>query len=362
MGLPAGQGRAGRASPGEDAVTPVVGTLLILAITIIGMAGILAWGAPTIENIQAQNAQSAIVGELEELRASAIELSIPDASRIPTINLPRGSLGIVQGTRMLVTANHVAGCDFRVTDWSGASPDTAVSFAGGPCTATRLEIHQVVGSNTVLKTATNQGYAATLSVAGVDFAQGNWLFRLTNGATNPTIYAQAWLFDSDRVSWSLPTSSGGVAAYYDLGAVFSQDGVSVFLEKGPSLQENDFASDVYALRVRTLSDAGGTSGIAGQGSYQVFLGLVGNHVRIDSPTVHKLRYDFQGELAESWCGALLLRNAGLTTGAYAEDGPGYACIDPTNAAEVRSVTYTRSGGTPFPMEVIHASMRVTLAT
>lgn len=358
MGPSGRRARAGRALPGDEAVTPVVGTLLILAITIVGMAGILAWGAPTIESIQAQNAQSAIVGEFEELRASAIELSIPDASRIPTVNLPKGSLAIEQGTRVMVTANHVTGCDFRATDWSGASPDTTVSFAGFACTGTTtLEILQVAGSNTITKSTAAP--AAAVTVAGVDFSQGNWLFRLTDGdATDPAVQAQAWLFDSDRISWELPTSSGRVAAHYDLGAVFSDDRGSVFLEKGPSLQENEFGANVYALRVRTLTDAGGTSGISGRGAYQVFLGLVGNHVRVDDDTF-SLRYDFQGDLAEAWCGTLILRNSGLSGAAYTEDGA-LPCVQADSAA-VRSVTYAKSGSAVFALEVIHASMRITLA-
>ena len=362
MGPSGRRARAGRALPGDEAVTPVVGTLLILAITIVGMAGILAWGAPTIESIQAQNAQAAIVGEFEELRASAIELSIPDASRIPTVNLPKGSLGVEQGTRVMVTANHAtAACDFHVTDWSDTTSPTSVTVALVGCNTVGtdlLEVLQVAGSNTITKYS---GVAASgaVTVAGVDFTQGNWLFRVTdNAATNPTVRAQAWLFDSDRISWELPTSSGTVAAHYDLGAVFSDDRGSVFLEKGPSLQENEFGANVYALRVRTLTDAGGTSGISGRGAYQVFLGLVGNHVRVDSDEVYRLRYDFQGDLAESWCGVLMLRNNGLSGAAYAEDDT-LRCQQ-ANAAAVRSVVYTKSG-TLFALEVIHASMRVTLA-
>lgn len=371
---------AGRALEGESAVTPVVGTLLILAITVVGMVGILAWGAPTIESIQAQNAQVAIVGEFEELRASAIELSIPDASRIPTINLPRGELAIEQGTRVMVTADQDVTnptCDFHVGGWADASP-TTVTYTTTGCRALSascppaagnacLEVLQVSGSNTITKTVVYGGGTAT--VAGVDFTQGNWLFRLTDADTSPTAYAQAWLFDSDLVSWSLPTSSGGVSAYFDLGAVFSEDAGSVFLEKTLSLQENEFGSGVYALRVRTMSDAGGTTGVSGRGAYQAFLGLVGNHVRVDSDAVYLLRYDFQGDLADSWCGALMLRNADLLPEAGYRDADGDTTLDCGADAEgVVPVSYWLADGAdagtdpdPFQLEVIHASMRITLA-
>lgn len=365
MGPSRARACAGRALAGDEAVTPVVGTLLILAITIVGMVGIMAWGAPTIEAIQAQNAQTAIVGEFEDLRANAIELSIPDASRIPTIVLPRGQLSIEQGTRFMVTANHAsAACDFHVTDWADTAQPTKVTIALGGCNSgsfDTLEILEVAGSNTVSE---YEAAAASgeVTVAGVDFTQGNWLFQVTDGETSPQIGAQAWLFDTQRISWDLPTSLGGVAADFEYGAVFSRDGESVFLEKGPSLRESDVGSGVYTLRVRTLDDGGGSSAIAGSGSYQVFLGLVGNYARIgtDSPESYSVRYDFQGDLAESWCGSLLLRNAGLADDgvAYAED-PGLPC-QASSITAVRSVTFEPNVAGSFPVEVIHASMLVTL--
>lgn len=351
----------------EDAVTPVVGTILVLGITIVGMAAVLAWGAPTIEAIQAQNAQVAMVGEFEDLRASSIELSIPDASRIPTVVLPRGTLGIGQGTHIMVTADHASSsCDFHVTNWNNAVPDLQASYSGATCgtpgagETKTLEVLQVVGSNTVTKTTVaNPAAAGTVGITTGDFGQGNWLFRLTNGAANPTIYAQAWLFDTDRVSWTLGTGRGTVAAYYDLGGVFSVDGPATYVEKGPSLQESDAGSSVYSLRLRTLTDSGGSSVITGRGSYQVFLGLVGNYARIngDQGQAYRLRFDLQGDLGESWCNTFLARNDSLAGDPYVEDGT-MPCKQSSTTA-VRSLTYTR-GGTPFTAEVIHASMLVSL--
>lgn len=354
---------------GESAVTPVVGTLLVLSITIIGMVGIMAWGAPTIESIQAQNAQVAMVGEFEDLRASSIELSIPDASRIPIINLPRGTLGIERGTRLMVTANHYnAACDLHVTGWNDATPTSVdVQLTGCNDGNDQLEILQVVGSNTISKHSVAAAGGA-VTVAGVDFTTGSWLFRITDGtAPGAAVRAQAWLFETERVAWSLPTSSGTVGAFFELGAVFSDDAGAVYLEKAPSLQENEFGANVYALRVRTLSNPGGTTTVSGQGSFQVFLGLVGNHVRVDAAT-YSVRYDFAGDYAESWCGALKLRNSGLADldangvpdAAYA-DQPGYTCQAPSNAEAIRSVRYANGSAAPFAFEVIHATMRVTLS-
>ena len=362
---------APRTQSGQEAVTPVIGTLLVLAITVIGMAGIMIWGAPTIEAVQAQNAQVAVIGEFEELRSSSIDLSIPDASRIPTINVARGTLSVEQGSRMMVTANHdAAACDLHVTGWADSTVNT-VSYNGAGCTLDTFEVLQVVGSNTVRRhsqAAAGGTVAVTIPATASftpDVSEGDWLFRLTNGDDLAlVVYAQAWLVDSDQIAWRLDTTTGGIGAYFDLGAVFSSNGPASFVEKPPSLQENEFASGVYSLRLRTMSDTGGIGAISGRGSHQVFLGLVGNHVRVDEPA-YRLRIDVAGPLAESWCNLFVLRNEALDMVAYTEDAT-MPCEQASDSA-VRSVVYvpldpvTAVPDVPFDLEVLHANVRITLS-
>src|SRR5687768_5034094 len=119
--------RRSRAADGESAVTPVIGAILILAITILGIAGVLYWGAPMIDRIQAQNAQVAVVGEFQDLRDASSVLSVPDHSRFPTIVIPRGDLGLEKGTRIMVTSDRDTGnmgCDFRITHWADTAATT----------------------------------------------------------------------------------------------------------------------------------------------------------------------------------------------------------------------------------------------
>src|SRR5688572_28001382 len=150
--------RRSRAPDGESAVTPVVGAILILAITILGIAGVLYWGAPMIDRIQSRNSQVAVVGEFQDLRDASSILSVPDHSRFPTIVIPRGELSLEEGTRIMVTsnrdydgtANDFPNCDFRVTNanWDG-SPTSTVSTAtttGCRTTGTSLKVYSVSGS------------------------------------------------------------------------------------------------------------------------------------------------------------------------------------------------------------------------
>ena len=341
-----------------EAVSPIVGTLLVLAITVVGMAGIMLWGAPTIEAVQAQNAQVGIIGELEELRGSSIELSIPDASRIPTVNVARGTLGLEPGTRMMVTADHgAAACDFHVTGWADASP-TTVSYSSTGCSGSHFEVLEVVGSNSVRRLSETP-LDGSATVAGADFGEGDWLFRLSNGDDLAlVVYAQAWLVDNDAVVWALDTSQGGVSAALDLGAVFSRIGRADFVEKGPSLQESEFGSGVYSLRLRTFNDTSGSAQISGRGSHEVFLGLVGTHTRIDRADTYRLRFDVAGLRGEAWCNLLVQRNQLIGATRYVED-PLLPC-DQDSDFDVRSVTYVPAA-VPFEAEVLHADIRVTLS-
>ncbi|HEX2065751.1 MAG TPA: hypothetical protein VHI93_02965, partial [Candidatus Thermoplasmatota archaeon] len=186
-------------------VSPVIGTILVLAISVLGVAGILAWGAPTISRIQGRNALVAMEGEFEGLRDATQALSVPDHSRFPTVAMPGGTLSIQGGTRFLVTVDQdngnfcgpggtgsCAGCDFRVKDWTDGGADKGkVTVAATGCRTVDascppaaghacLEVFSVGGTTLVKQAST---YAApTATVAGADFSKGDWMFRLSDGA------------------------------------------------------------------------------------------------------------------------------------------------------------------------------------
>lgn len=369
-------------------VSPVVGTVLVLAISVLGIAGILAWGAPTIDKIQTRNAQMAMEGEFEGLRDMSADLSVPDHSRFPTIAVPGGTLAMQAGTRFLVTADHdssttacgggtCANCDFHVTDWSDSGTDkgkVTVSATGcrtptATCTplplavtSACLEIFSVGGTTTVEQNVTYS--APTATVAGVDFSKGDWMFRLSDGvASTPTIYAEAWLHSTDQLAWTLQSGSGERKLFLEGGAVFSSAGGTYFLEKEATIGDSSFGTGYYGLWLRSLL-ATTYSSIDGPGSRQVFLSLLGNSVRVDSNAATKLRFDFAGPLAESWCNGMLARNDRLANAAYAETA-GFTCAA-GDAQGLRSVAYTCTDATDCPggafkFRFLHARIDTSLS-
>jgi len=365
---PAGRRRAiGR---DERGVTPIIGSILILAMTVLGVVAVMFWGAPTIQEIQDRNAQLGVVGEFEEIRLSSLALTVPDASRTPTLVMQSGTVGIEEGTRFMITANHDAsntGCDLHVTGWeaagvssvtvSGSGCRDAYNTASCPGSGACFEILNVSGDNLVPQTVTGgpmaAGGPATFTVAGADFSSGDYVFRITNGLfASLEVYAEAWLLGSDMHTWRLGSPQGERAVHQDGSAIFSRTDDDIFIERDPPIQEDAFGSGDYVLWLRTYS-ATARNEVSGRNSVTMFLGLVGTYTRINNETVDSLRYDFEGELAEAWCTALVQRTAELTTDAsYTSPG---GCD-----AAVPSVVYATTSGASFPMEFLHAHIRTTL--
>jgi hypothetical protein len=363
-----------RGVAGDDAVTPVIGAVLILGITVLGIAGVLLWGAPLVERVQAQNAQTAIVGEFEELRDASRELSVPDHSRFPTVVIPRGEIRLEEGSRFLVTANRdwqTANCDLQVRDWADEAAPSSVTVNPSGCRAgASVRIYSVSGSTLVQFTPTVSG--SSYSLAAGDFTAGDWLFRLTHSSCPATICAEAWLQSTDQVSWSVETASGQRTVHFDNGAIFSTADGTTFLEREAAIGDAVFGADYYGLWVRSLT-AGTHQAITGSGSHQVYLSLLGNYDRADTPGVSRLRIDVAGPLSEAWCNALLARNAGLASMSYQSEASG---CDEVTADGVRSVCFAHvasdactanlscagaSAGHCFSFRLLHARIYTSLA-
>jgi hypothetical protein len=384
-----GHGRCSRATQGESAVTPVIGAILILAITIMGIAGVLYWGAPMIERIQAQNAQVAVVGEFQDLRDASSVLSVPDHSRFPTIVIPRGDLDLQKGSRIMVTADRDGTanptCDFRVTEWADTTAPTQVTVSASGCRTpvsstspasgeATLQVYQVSGATLVLQTVT--GCCATPTVAGADFSAGDWLFRLANSACPSGICAEAWIHSSDQVAWALASGAGERGVVFDNGAIFSNSDGSIFLEREPTVGDSVFGAGYYGFWLRSLT-ANSYNGLSGAGSHQVYLSLLGNYDRVDSSTVTRLRFDVFGDLSESWCNSFLSRSDDLPDGGdagtepdaiYTGAGPVASPCAAIDTAGARSVCFSQvttnactSAGAPFTFRFLHARIYTSLA-
>ncbi len=357
----------------NEAVTPVVGTVMVLGITILGIGAIMLWGAPTLQAIQDQNALTAMEGEFLEMRRDTLDLTVDKASRLPTVVMEAGQLSIEKGSRFMILHDAFSNpdpsydsCSFAIEGWADGNVDefsipdppscTAIDVGQSPtCPAgvgqLCVEVEKVVGSTHTAKswTSSNGITAWDITVTGEDLESGDWVIRVLDDAGDTM--GEAWILGTHRISWHLTTSASDHQLYLEGGAVFRRTGTDVFLSQAPALQEDAFSSGDYVLRIPTYIDDD-LSTVSGRISPSVFFGQVGNnHLRVSITEATRIHYEFSGDLAESWCRTILARNTQLTGASYAEPAGGGCDVD------VTSLDYSLDSGLPFNYELIHA--RVT---
>ncbi|MEK6976460.1 MAG: hypothetical protein AABY18_08985 [Candidatus Thermoplasmatota archaeon] len=355
----------------ESGVSAVIGTVIVLAITVAGIATVLFMGTPVLTNLRERAALENVVGQMEEVRAAANDMYVPDESRYPTISIPAGHFALGEGSHMLITVDHDSdntACDLRVADWEdwdnritvtasgcrslvtvAATCAGVASISGEAC----LEVAKVDGAVETVEHWTSAGPPYDLASAiDPDF---DYVFRLVNNEATPVVYAQAWLLHMDRLAWS----TGNVHSSYEGGGIFAQEGNGFFLASSPLVSE-DPGTGPYFLRVPTLQ--GSEYGeFSGSGSHSIGLILRSGHVRADMVLATQVRLDFHGDLAEPWCNAFLLRDtlASLDGDYYTEDAaePTHACSG-ESPDEVRSVKYDEPAAFRFTLTqtILHGSI------
>lgn len=353
----------------DDAITPVIGTVIVLAITVMGIGTALYLGTPVLVGLRERAALENVVGQFEEVRAAANDMYVPDESRYPTISIPAGELVLGAGSHVLVTVDHdtAATCDLRVSDWTDWDQFVTIRNLGA-CTenvatcGSCLQVASVSGStetpldwlrdpDTVTFTLLADGTSTPVDLV----EDSDYVFRLTNAA-GTTTYAQAWLFHMDRLSWR----TGGVAAAYEGGGIFAQEGEGYFLASSPLVSE-DPPGGHYFLRMPTLQGSD-YSALSGSGSHSVGLVLTSGHLRVDLVPATLLRLDFHGDLAEPWCNAFLLRDvlASLDGDYYTEDAaePTHSCSGTADPDGIRSLKYDEPSTFRFTLTqtIIHGSL------
>lgn len=343
----------------DDAVTPVIGTVIVLAITVMGIGTALYLGTPVLVNLRERAALENVVGQFEQVRAAANDMYIPDESRYPTISIPAGELVLGAGSHVLVTVDHDASnvnCDLRVRDWGDWNNQVTVTATscraltacpatgGGGC----LQVRRIEGATETAVTTSGLG-TVTLGEALRD--DSDYVFRVVD--SSGAIQAQAWLFHMDRLSWR----TGGVAASYEGGGILAQEGEGYFLASSPLVSE-DPPGGPFFLRLPTMQDSD-HSAFSGSGSHSVGLVMTSGHLRVDWVAATLVRLDFEGDLAEPWCNAFLLRDvlASLDGDYYSEEATN-PCSGTLAADGIRSVKYDEPTAFRFTLTqtVIHASL------
>lgn len=272
--------------PSDTAVSPVVGMILVLAISIVGIAAILYWGLPAIDEMKANVEHKSVEAQFRELDASIKELVAGTTEKTakrwqPTLN--RGSV---------VMANETEGWIYATEMWHGTK-NHSFAYAGFDNGDHKIAMTNY-GENTAPNKATIQAYRLNGTTSGeelkVKFAAGGlaqsftWdagttkdleLYDASDKAVNArnatirfrvyddsTKIAEAFFIPTGRVDYELNAGLGTKTVTENNGAVITGNGVSATILNQPPLPPvaNTTGTSRFFARAVVLNATGSFAG------------------------------------------------------------------------------------------------------
>lgn len=322
---------------GESGVTPIIGTILILAITVSGMGVAILVGAPILQRMQDAAALESALAQFEQVRAATGRLSTPDTNVEVGFSMPGGTLGIGSGTRVLVTVYHDderTSCDLRMRGWEQLTttlevsqtfcriPSDETSIAGTDCresitvvilgipTVVPLDVgdlrycvdaYRLSDLDTEIESEVNL-LGTTITTDEPVPTSEDWKFDFVRN--DGSVVVEAWLLHTDRLSWT----RNGVAAHFELGATLAQTYSGSFLSSQPLIQETD--GNLF-LRL-PMWQGSNSSASSGEGLQTIRATFQDGALLQSSVSAYNVRIDFQGDLAQEWCNSMLIRSDDYT--------------------------------------------------
>ncbi|MHB8605556.1 MAG: hypothetical protein ACYDCK_09920 [Thermoplasmatota archaeon] len=382
--------RAGKWILDEGGVTPIIGTILILAISIVGTAAVLYWGLPAIDEMKANVEQKTIQNQFNELDSDIKELVAGTAGKTakrwePTID--RGDFIMEQGTqRWLISMDKQRASghyNFTYGNLTSGATSTVVRICnlgdtiGGAANGTVVKAYKVAGSlftqlNTtiVAKSGVYKGMAAQMDTTSMvhSWAGGqasatcpttdsraqyfrittrnvtgtNQNITLTNAALKleiwdgPTLASEAWLFDLGQAHWILRGSQSSREMFETMGTVVSGANNAYAVTNTPTLPPPKTTGGTYRFFAREVQ-LNGSASFAGSNHFDVLVDLYDTSsledqscLSTDKTTCAKdVRVYLEGSLASTWSSYFMGSSNGYSFRNPANEFPAGTSGDPT---------------------------------
>jgi hypothetical protein len=281
--------------PRDEGVSPVVGMILVLGISVVGIAAILYWGLPAIDEMKANVEHKSLESQFVELDGSIKELVAGTTEKtakrwLPTLN--RGQLAIANETEGWVYATEMYSSDQDYDfEWFGFADgnhritlrNAGTSAVGVTVQAYRintttsgmaLKVNTVDASGDMVNTSiAGNGGALTLYVydgaAPARMDNATIRFRVFTGAHK---LAEAFYVPTGRVDYRLDAGLGTKTVSENNGAVITGNGNTYAITNSPPIPPVATASGVPRFFGRAVL-LNGTGSFAGEDRFDVLVSL-----------------------------------------------------------------------------------------
>lgn len=286
---------------GDDSgVSPVVGMILVLAISIVGIAAILYWGLPAIDEMKANVEYRSLQTQFGELDGTIRELVAGTTEKTakrwqPSLN--RGDVRIVNNSEPWLFALEKYNASYNSLAWHSFADGDAyfnITNRGSALGFVKVEAFLVTGTTaltplnvTVDNSANDDQMGGTLSMTNntaygfkvwvKDAAAPGTAYQLDKGTfkirvwSGSSLVAEAWYMNTTRIEYNLRAVTSKQIVYNN-GALISIDNGNAVVSNSPPVPPVTNTSGVprFFSRVVVIN---GTAAFAGENRFDVLVSL-----------------------------------------------------------------------------------------
>lgn len=283
----------------EDAVSPVVGMILVLGISIVGIAAILYWGLPAIDEMKANVEHRSLESQFAEFDATVKELVAGTTEKTakrwqPTLN--RGSINVVNESEGWVYAvipySATRAHSYVFGDLDDGDNRIVIESRDGNTTiaaAALVYAHRINGttSSEALVVSTTSPTITPMTAVPWTNAEEK-LFYLFDSSGNPanfanatirlriyddqTKVAEAWYVPSGRIDYRLEAGVSPKIVSQNNGAVITGNGDTYTLVNAPPIPPAANSSGITRHFARAVV-INGSASFAGTDRFNILVSL-----------------------------------------------------------------------------------------
>ncbi len=313
----------------DEAITPVVSTILLLTITLIIISSILAWAIPTIMNQEADAKFDSSFNNLEVV-ATGMEDCIysgEDSTRTVNFALAAGNTNIRQNLERWTVSYSFIDSSLNLTTYEPASDILSYEFYG------REAEPQVVTITTM-----DDGNITYFETDNGTILMGETFFRnpchvtIFNGTLSNLSHklAEIWVFYVDGIEYKQATGQGEYRLRVVNGGIISDlDSTYGYVANNPMVMVEENSLMLYMVQMNATGLTGG-----GVGNYRATMSVDDIVVREAGEVKHVQIRINTDKYQKAWYNSFFLAKMGFTQ-AYRETVG--------NTKELRSVGFPPLG-------------------
>lgn len=286
-----------------DAITPVISFLLVMGIAVSVTSAILIWGVPIMEELQSRNTWEDVEMQFNSVLDVIRDLANcePGEQRIISVVANEGYISIDEDEyhRTIVIYSYDSNYDFTVSELElddGDDLSFILNDPGGP--VSKAEVHWLDEENpTIPPQEIPHGNPSSFpwTITAGNPIDGTIRIDLYDDDPTPEIVGKIWLFDSNDLGYTMPSSTGTYEMSIERSGIIYSGSENPEVKRVPKVTVGEESIAIGVIQTTALS-----SFLAGNG-FNVWINVISDGVYVgEIYDVFNLRLQFDEGYAETW--------------------------------------------------------------